>query len=959
MKKFSLLLVTGVLYLATAVSAQECVTPKLVFNNNIANSFTPEQEMFLGDAIAEHVERNFRVLQTQELTAYVQDIADRLSVHLPPSGIKYRVVIADIPTTNAFAMAGGRIFITRKMISFVRSEDELASVIGHELGHAAVRHGAIDYSRYFKEVLGVTSFGDRRDVADKYNRLIEAWRTKRVSFSDDHEDNQQLEADQVGVYAIYAAGYDANAMTAFWRRLTNAKERGGFASLFYSRSRPADQRLSEMLAAIKKQSPKCVEKLPDGRATAFEAWQNAVINFSLPSLPESLGSGLVYRRQLPPLRPEIDHLRFSPDGKYVLVQDASTITILTKEPLAIVFRFDAEGAYAANFSPDSQEVIVSNENLRIQRWNVVDKALASTRELAIRSGYWQTRVSPDGKYAAVYRYDADLVVYDVETNEEVFREKKFYVPTNWEVYGWQISKSLFDSNEVGALRMQYSPDSRYLIVGRRGQNTFGNSTETLALDLTSMRPIKLSDNVKRLLLGAMGFLSPDKVIGVFGDDNAKAGVFSFPQGDRLDQFELGGMIFTPSYSGSYVAVRPVKGAAVGVFDLKQKKYVLANRKSALDVYGETFVAEQRNGELSLFDVATKQEKATIQLPPSPLSRIRALSMSPGGKWLTLSERSRGAVWNLSTAERVHHVRNFNGSFTTPFGNVLADFPKFADQPRAIAFLDSDKGTISALPHQFGNEIVNQHGPYLVVRKSNRPKDIKSIEKDTKKDADKMAFSDQQPTYLSARGTSIEVRSVETSTTLWSKDFQEETPSVFVNTAENTMGFYWRADSDAAKKIVDFNPSLNEKYRSLKDKSGDQLIQLVDPTSGVVRSTVLLESGEGSISIDSITASGDYLMVNDDDNRILVYSSKSGDLLYRFFGNFGILSADASKIAVENTSGRVVIYDLKTGSEVERLTFPKKLAAMRFIESGKKLFVFTVEQVAYIFDLEKMGTVASR
>ncbi|HMT09360.1 MAG TPA: M48 family metalloprotease [Pyrinomonadaceae bacterium] len=954
MKKLYLLPLTCILFLALGISAQECVAPKLVFNNNISNSFTPEQEMFLGDAIAEQVERTYRVLPTEELTAYVQRIADRLTVHLPPSGIKYRVVIADIPTTNAFAMAGGRIFITRKMISFVRSEDELAAVIGHELGHAAVRHGAIDYSRYFKQLLGVTSFSDRRDVVEKYNRLIEAWRTKRVTFSDDHEDNQQLEADQVGVYAIYAAGYDANAMTTFWRRLTRAKERGGFVSFFLSRSRPADERLSEMLEAIKKQNPKCFEKLPEGRAKVFETWQNTVINFSLPSLPESLGSGLALRRQLPPLRPEIDHLRFSPDGKYILVQDSSTITILTREPLAIVFRIDAEEAYAANFSPDSREIVVSNENLRIQRWNIVDRSLVSTRELAIRSGYWQTFVSPDGKYAAVYSYDADLVVYDVSTNEEVFREKKFFVPTSWEVFSWQLSKSLIVANEVGALRMQYSPDSRYLIVGRRG-----SSTETLALDLTTMRPLKLSDNVKRLLLGAMGFLSPNKVIGVTGDDNTKAGIFSFPQGERLDQFELGGMIFTPAHLGDYVAVRPVKGAAVGLFDLKQKKYVLANRKSALDVYGDTFVAEQRNGELSLSDISTKQEKASIQLPPSPLFRIRALSLSPGGKWLTLSERSRGAVWNLSTAERVHHVRNFDGSFTTSFGNVFADFPRFADQPRAIAYLDSEKRTTTALPQQFGDEMISQYGPYLVVRRSNRSKDIKNIEKDIKKDAEKMTFSDKRPTYLSTRGTSMEVRSVETGTTLWSKDFPEETPSIFINAAENTMGFYWPADSEAAKKVVEFNPSLAEKYRSLKNKDYDQLIQIVDPASGVVRSTVLIETGEGSIRIDSLSASGDYLMVNDDDNRILVYSSGSGELLYRFFGSYGILSADASRIAVENMSGRVVIYDLKTGSEVERLTFPKKLAAMRFIDSGKRLFALSTDQVAYIFDVAKMGSVPSR
>src|SRR5690606_28137250 len=121
--------------------------------------------------------------------------------------------------------AGGRIMITRKMISFVKNEDELAGVIGHELGHSVVRHSSRDISRYFKEILGVTSVSGRDDIFEKYNRFLDSRATKRVRISRNHQDNKQIEADRIGVYAAYAAGYDANAFATFWERFTDAEDK--------------------------------------------------------------------------------------------------------------------------------------------------------------------------------------------------------------------------------------------------------------------------------------------------------------------------------------------------------------------------------------------------------------------------------------------------------------------------------------------------------------------------------------------------------------------------------------------------------------------------------------------------------------------------------------------------------------------------------------------------------------
>jgi len=324
--------------------SQTCAPPSIVANSNAVNIFSPDQEMHLGEAIFERAHRDFQVLDDAEVNSYLQAIGDRLSRHLPVTGVRYTFAVADLPDTNAMALVGGRIFVTRKLISFVRSEDELAGVIAHELGHGVVRHGAIDMSRYFKEVLGVTSVGDRVDIFNKYNQFIEARRTKPVGRNDDHENEQQLEADKIGMYALVASGYDANVYTAFWSRFTDAKTTNSFSQLF-GRRRPADKRLKEMISAIRSLPQTCFEKASPDKA-GFDKWRSFVIAYSGTGKAESL-PGLISKTALNPLRTDVDHLKFSPNGEYILAQDSSTIYVVKRDPFTLLFQFEAADAMPA------------------------------------------------------------------------------------------------------------------------------------------------------------------------------------------------------------------------------------------------------------------------------------------------------------------------------------------------------------------------------------------------------------------------------------------------------------------------------------------------------------------------------------------------------------------------------------------------------------------------------------
>lgn len=947
-----LLLAVPLLLLLNAIAvAQNCSPPEIVFNAKNENIFSPEQEMYLGDAMMDRLEKDYRVINDPEVNSYVQAIADRLSRHLPPVGIKFRIVVVDTPETNAFTIAGGRIMVTRKLISFVHSEDELAAVIGHELGHAVVRHGAMDMSRYFRLLLGVTSVGDRRDVYDKYNRFLEAFRTKKLNPSNERENDKQLEADKIGLIAVYDAGYDTSAMAAFWKRLTEAKK-VGFLSSVFGGSSPDDKRLTEMLSAMKGMPAACVEKLPETAKADFDKWKTFVINYSSLGAKESL-SGLIYRRPLVPLRPELTNLRFSPNGQYILAQDNSAVIVLRRDPLSVVFRFDVEDAYPASFTGDSKYVVVHTGTLRVQKWSVEDHALVSTNEIAIRDGYWQTKVSPDGRFMACYRYNGDLELYDVATNEVIFKEKGFYLPTWNEYFIWKLTKDLFDLSEYKALSMQFSPDGRYFLAGRRsplGAGTFDRQ-QTTAVDLTTLKKFTIADNIKKVLVASMDFMGPDKVIGQNSDDLKKSGIFAFPSGQRLAQFELAGDSFTPNYAGDYVVVRPVTGAAVGLYDLKQNKFLFGNAKPALDGYGKVFVAETRDGEIGLFNIETRELLGSIALPPSPFSAFRASMVSPDGNWLVASDRSRGAVWDLRTGDRKLHVRNFHGAYMAGDNKVYVDFPKQGKTERSIAILDPQSGAVNAVGDIVSDATITQIGKYIVVEKAMNDR----LPKPAAETGTSSGASDEIKTKpLPAKGVVMEVRDVRTGQLLWKREFVNERPAIAISQIYDTMLLGWSVKSATATQIIDGDPALSAKRDKMGNEDGDEFIQSVDPNTGEVKGQFLLETGDRSFAPDYVRSTGDYLIVNDNRNRVLVYSMSSGELISRFFGSYPAVSAESKQISIENSPGRVTLYDIQSGKETGRLAFSHSVVLMRFMEKGAKLFVVTSDQTAYLFDTEKLG-----
>ncbi|HEX8369723.1 MAG TPA: M48 family metalloprotease [Pyrinomonadaceae bacterium] len=959
------------LLVADAASQTPCQPPPITANANAFNLFSEQQDMDLGDVIAERFRKDYRVIDDERVNAYLQNIGERIIKHLPPTNTKFQFVVVDLPTANAYASAGGRIYVTRKLIAFVRTEDELAGVLAHELGHGVVRHTAIDMSKWFKEILGVTRVGDRRDIFEKYNQLIEKQRTKKVAFSNNHEDNQQLEADRIGLFAVTAAGYDPNGFISFLDRLTESKGKtGNFFTDIFGATKPAQKRLREMVEALKTLPAGCLEKRAAATGADFEQWRAFVMAYSGLGGKERL-SGVISRKNLvPPLRTDVEHLRFSPNGEFILAQDDSGISVLKREPFSLLFRIEAPEGKPAQFTPDSKHVIFYNTALRVQKWSVAEKSLVSANELVMRRGCWQTALSPDGKMLVCYNFAGDLGLYDVATNENIFLDKEFYLPTQFEYFTWYWARALGGSEEIEIFNMQFSPDGRYFIAGHRTSSSLANTIgynlssfatkkESIGIELATRKKIELSDNVRKLMASVFTFYAPDKLIGQFDNEGEDSGIFSFPAGERVDKMVLRARSYTKAEQGDYILVRPVSNAPVGIFDVKAKKYILANKTPALDLYGDYFVSERRNGELGLYKF-NKGEKisveavAILELPPNQFGVLQTVGISTDGKWLAASEKSRGGVWNLETGERVLYLRGFRGSHFGDNNLIYADFPKNEQTGRSLASMNPMTGAVVPI-NTIEDKNLRQYGQFLVSFTSNKADAKKKEEKREKENEKKTLPFEEERSFVALNDVTMEVRDAQTNGVLWTRRFDDERPRYGFNRKHGTLTLAWQLQAKAAKAIIKSNPALSARLASMQEKDGDYLIQILDPKSGQATGQFLLETGEGSFDIEQVYAAGDNLVISDSANRILIYSISQGNLRHRFFGGYPTLNPAGSLIAIENEPGQLAIYDLASGAPLEKLYFGKPISFAQFNADGKRLFVLTANQTAFVIDADKLAS----
>jgi predicted Zn-dependent protease len=181
-----------------------------------------------------------------ELTAYVQGIGKRLGAVSDRPELPYEFVVLNDSVPNAWAMPGGKIAFNRGLLYELNSEAELAAVMGHEIVHAAARHGAKSMERGIFMQGAMIAVGIGTQNTDYANLAVGASQLGAQLIGSKYGRDAESESDLYGMQYMKKAGYDPTAAVTLQEtfvRLSAGKESNFITGLFASHP-PSPERVA-------------------------------------------------------------------------------------------------------------------------------------------------------------------------------------------------------------------------------------------------------------------------------------------------------------------------------------------------------------------------------------------------------------------------------------------------------------------------------------------------------------------------------------------------------------------------------------------------------------------------------------------------------------------------------------------------------------------------------------------
>lgn len=237
--------------LAAAALCAGCATNPVTGDTQLA-LISESQEIQMGAEAAQQVEQSIGLVDDAALQQYVQELGIRLARDSERPNLPWQFRVVDDPTPNAFALPGGYIFLTRGLLGLMRTEAELVSVIGHEIGHVTARHSVTMISRAQIAQLGlglgsifVPQIAQFADLAGGTLQLL------FLKYGRDAE----RQADDLGFRYALEKGYDVRDMVNVFEQLQRAGEAAGHSPLpswLATHPYPEEriQRIQQQLAAL-------------------------------------------------------------------------------------------------------------------------------------------------------------------------------------------------------------------------------------------------------------------------------------------------------------------------------------------------------------------------------------------------------------------------------------------------------------------------------------------------------------------------------------------------------------------------------------------------------------------------------------------------------------------------------------------------------------------------------------
>ncbi len=214
------------------------------------NLISIEEEWQLGQQLSQDIARQVRFNNDPAVNAYVRSMGQRIVSESPEpfNRLPWEFHVVEDPSLNAFAIPGGHVYVHTGLIANANNAAELAGVMAHEISHVVARHSTEQISRQYglSVLAGLVLGQDPNVLAQIAAQIVAGGALARFSRE------AEREADDLGIRAMYEAGYDPRGMVSMFRELQEQQQRqSGRVEAFFATHPTTEERIriSEQRAA--------------------------------------------------------------------------------------------------------------------------------------------------------------------------------------------------------------------------------------------------------------------------------------------------------------------------------------------------------------------------------------------------------------------------------------------------------------------------------------------------------------------------------------------------------------------------------------------------------------------------------------------------------------------------------------------------------------------------------------
>jgi predicted Zn-dependent protease len=222
-----------------------------------------QQEVEMGQQYASQINQQLPIIQDPEINRYINVLGDSIArltgrTDLP----SWHFYVVDSKEVNAFAVPGGYVYVNRGLIERAQRMDQLAGVLGHEIGHVVRRHSIKQMQQQQGANIGVTLACVLTSVCNNQagQAAIQVGGTALFAKFSRQDEN---EADEEGVKNTVRAGINPNGIPEMFQILINERQSNPSAVQGWFATHPLEEdRIAATRAMIAKYDPAIIRSLP-------------------------------------------------------------------------------------------------------------------------------------------------------------------------------------------------------------------------------------------------------------------------------------------------------------------------------------------------------------------------------------------------------------------------------------------------------------------------------------------------------------------------------------------------------------------------------------------------------------------------------------------------------------------------------------------------------------------------